>query len=54
MLDEIKIPEEHEPKIWICPCCKFTFNKPDLYIAHLLNNRAIIDAALRKIGVVPP
>ena len=46
MLDEVKVPPD--PKLFICPCCKFGFNTIETYLAHLNELAALGQIAIKK------
>jgi len=46
MLDEVQVPPE--PWLFICPCCRFSFQELARYIAHCETMKATIDAALAR------
>lgn len=47
MLDEL--PSPPDPKLYVCPCCKFSFSKVEGYIDHLQVMQARIEAALAAV-----
>ena len=47
MLDEVQMPEK-PPRLWICPCCVFSFSKKAEFLAHCEQMKARIDEAIAK------
>jgi hypothetical protein len=46
MIDEVQLPAE--PRLYICPCCFFSFNELPKFIRHLELMKKLIDAAQAK------
>lgn len=46
MIEEVQLPTE--PKMWICPCCFFSFSELPKFVRHLELMKKLIDAAQAK------
>jgi len=44
MLDEVEVPKS--PRLFICPCCIFSYRDHGKFIAHCEKMKAQIDAAM--------
>lgn len=50
MLDEL--PTSSDKRLYICPCCKFSFAKVEEYVGHLEKTKVRIEAAVATVAIV--
>lgn len=44
MLDEVVVPQD--PKLFVCPCCKFSFRQATIYLTHLEAMKTLVQKAI--------
>ena len=47
MLDEVQVPAK-APRLYICPCCVFSFSEKAAFLTHCEQVKARIEEAIKK------